>query len=96
MQLVDHEILSRCLFNESNDAFIIFDPDDSLVLDVNPTTIRLTGFRRKQLLSLRVMDLLEGAQPAATKETTAKTMKPRMLPLPRLVIRIGTKPWPRR
>ena len=68
MHAVDHEVLSRCLFNESNDAFIIFDPESGSVLDVNPTTIRLTGFRKKELLSLPVAKLLEGTHPTATME----------------------------
>lgn len=50
IQDLDHVELSRCLFDESNDAFLIVDPELNLILDVNATTQRLTGFRRKQLL----------------------------------------------
>ncbi|MCH7988788.1 MAG: PAS domain S-box protein [Planctomycetes bacterium] len=58
MNTIDHEELSRCLFEESNDAFFIFDPDDHRILDANPTAERLTGTRRKQLLGRRLPDIL--------------------------------------
>ncbi len=47
MDGMDHEELSRCLFEESNDAFFIFDPDGDRILDANPSAERLTGYRRK-------------------------------------------------
>ena len=46
---IDHEEFSRCLFEESNDALFVVDPDASRILDANPIAQRLTGFRRKQL-----------------------------------------------
>lgn len=60
-----HEELARCLFEEANDAFLIFDLDNYRVMDVNPATQRLSGFRKKQLLDMKLQDLfgtsVEGA-----------------------------------
>ena len=58
MDRINHEELSRCLFEESNDAFFIIDPADNRTLDANPTAQRLTGMRRKQLLGMKLADLL--------------------------------------
>ncbi|MCH7686978.1 MAG: PAS domain S-box protein, partial [Planctomycetes bacterium] len=58
MDGINHEELSRCLFEESNDAFFIFDPDDNRIVDANPTAERLTGTRRKQLLGMKLPELL--------------------------------------
>ena len=58
---LDHEELCRCLFDESNDAFLILDPDLNTILDVNATTQRLTGFRRKQLQGTDIRNVLSAA-----------------------------------
>lgn len=55
---LDHAELSRCLFDESNDAFLIVDPEFNSILDVNAATQRLTGFQKKQLQESHVRDLL--------------------------------------
>lgn len=63
MNITELEDLTECLFSESNDAFFIFHPSDGRLLEVNPTSQRLTGWRRKQLLTMRVTDVLEGSEP---------------------------------
>lgn len=52
-----HEEVLRSLFRESNDAFFLFDPSDLSLEDVNPAALRLTGFDRKAVLTMRVDDL---------------------------------------
>ena len=59
MDGIKHEELAQCLFDESNDAFFIFASDENLVLDVNPTAQRLTGYQRKQLLGVALSDLFD-------------------------------------
>jgi PAS domain S-box-containing protein len=58
-----HEEIARCLFRESNDALLLFDPRDHRVVEVNPTALRLTGFARPRLLELRVWDLFSSDGP---------------------------------
>ncbi len=62
MELLSYSIedaeLSRCLFNEANDAFIIFEPDSHRILEVNPATQRISGFRKSDLLSMTLDQLL--------------------------------------
>jgi len=60
--------LSRCLFNEANDAFFIVDPPSLRVLDANATAQRLTGRRKKALLAMKLDDLLEGADADSTRK----------------------------
>ncbi len=55
--------IALCVFREANDALIIFDPRDSRVVDVNPTTLRLTGFERKAAIASRISDLLTSPDP---------------------------------
>ena len=59
--------LSRCLFNEANDAFLIVDPTNLRLLDVNATVQRLTGWRKKMLLAMKLDELLEGVNPDSTR-----------------------------
>ena len=54
---IDPAELARCLFDEANDALIIFDPNSLKLLDVNPLTQRLTNRKRKELLQLSISDL---------------------------------------
>jgi PAS domain S-box-containing protein len=42
--------LGRALFEEAGDALFLLDPESDLLLDVNPTAERLTGFARHELL----------------------------------------------
>ncbi len=66
--------LALCIFEESNDAFIVFDPRTGQIVEVNPTTQRLTGLRRRQLIdrSLRQVILSERDDGLSTllKETS--------------------------
>jgi PAS domain S-box-containing protein len=55
--------IALCVFREANDALIVFDPRDHRVVDVNPTTLRLTGFERKAALASRISDLLTSPDP---------------------------------
>lgn len=57
---LDQDVLSQALFEEANDAFLILDPDGSRILDVNPATQRLTGFRKHQCRSMTIRELLDG------------------------------------
>jgi PAS domain S-box-containing protein len=43
--------LGRALFQAAGDGLFLFDPDEDLLLDVNPTAERLTGCPRDELLS---------------------------------------------
>ncbi len=58
--------LARCLFNETNDAFFIVDPQSLHILDVNPAAQRLTGCRKKALLAANLDEFLEGADADST------------------------------
>jgi PAS domain S-box-containing protein len=49
--------IARCIFREASDGFLVFDPRDGRVVDVNPATLRLTGFDRREVLAMRVQDL---------------------------------------
>lgn len=51
--------ISRSIFREAHDAFFILQPADLQIFDVNPAAQRLTGLRRKQLLSMSLEDLLD-------------------------------------
>jgi PAS domain S-box-containing protein len=55
--------IALCVFREANDALIIFDPRDRRVVDVNPTTLRLTGFERKAAVALKFGDLITSPDP---------------------------------
>ncbi|MHC4877716.1 MAG: two-component system sensor histidine kinase NtrB [Planctomycetota bacterium] len=46
------------IFEESNDAFIIFNPQTATVIEVNATTQRLTGQRRKQLIDRHITEIV--------------------------------------
>ena len=57
MQTIDHEEFARCLFEESNDAFLIFRPEDNTLVDANPTALRLTGLSHAEILHRQLPDL---------------------------------------
>ena len=53
----DHiEGLGRALFDEAGDALFLFDPDTDRLLDVNPMALKLTGYRREDLLARPASD----------------------------------------
>ena len=49
--------IGRSIFREANDAFFVFEPLDGLVVDVNPAALRMTGFDRRDVLSMRIQEL---------------------------------------
>ncbi len=57
--------IARCLFRESNDALLVFDPGDLRVVDLNPAALRLTGLDRREALALRLTDLIVADTPGA-------------------------------
>lgn len=63
--------IALCLFREANDALIVFDPRDRRIIDVNPTTLRLTGFERKVLFDLKIADLISAPDPNDFKKLMA-------------------------
>jgi two-component system sensor kinase FixL len=50
--------LALCIFEESNDAFIVFDPRTGQIVEINPTTQRLTGLRRRQLIDRSIRQII--------------------------------------
>jgi two-component system sensor kinase FixL len=54
--------LALRIFDESNDAFIVFDPHASVVAEVNATAQRLTGQRRRQLIGLSLPEVVVADQ----------------------------------
>ena len=44
--------LARTLFEESGDALFLLDPESDQILEVNAVALRLTGFRRQELLGI--------------------------------------------
>lgn len=49
----------RCLFMESNDALFVVDPSDRRLVNVNLAAQRLTGMRERELIAMRLDDLVE-------------------------------------
>src|SRR5262245_23249595 len=47
------EELGQALFQESQDALFLFDPDSDQLLNVNPMAQRLSGFPRAELLQMQ-------------------------------------------
>lgn len=46
------------IFEESNDAFLVFDPQAQMIVEVNATAQRLTGLRRRQLLDRSIREVI--------------------------------------
>src|SRR5690349_15738877 len=61
------EGLAQALFEEAGDALVLFDPDTNQVLEVNPATLRLTGFTREELLRLPATSLFQHESPSPTQ-----------------------------
>jgi PAS domain S-box-containing protein len=60
VSLVEDPEIARSIFREAIDAYLLIDPADLRVLDANPAALRLTGYRRKEVLQLRMADLFDG------------------------------------
>ncbi len=59
MSSLDDTEIARSIFRESLDAFFVIDPDSLEVREANPAALRLTGYRKKELLKLRMGELLD-------------------------------------
>lgn len=59
---IDPVNLAQCLFEESNDALFLFDPESQRVLEVNRAARKLSGFSRSELLELEIGDLIDSGQ----------------------------------
>src|SRR3990167_6555153 len=53
----DPEGRFRTIFEHSNDAIFLLDPEGDAILDVNPRACRMLGYSRVELLALRVSDV---------------------------------------
>jgi PAS domain S-box-containing protein len=56
-----HAEISRSLFREANDAFFLFDPLTQMIVDLNPTALRLTGLEKDAACSMRLDELFAAA-----------------------------------
>jgi PAS domain S-box-containing protein len=56
-----HVEISRSLFREANDAFFLFDPHTQMIVDLNPTALRLTGLEKDVACSMRLDELFSGS-----------------------------------
>lgn len=61
------------IFEESNDAFIVFNPQTELIVEVNATAQRLTGSRRRQLIAQSIRDVVLSDQDHGLKTLLAET-----------------------
>jgi PAS domain S-box-containing protein len=61
LPLVPQEELAYQLFRETNDAVLIIDPSSLCIVEVNPATQRLSGFRKPELTGRRVGELITSA-----------------------------------
>mgnify|MGYP001427436178 CR=1 FL=1 len=52
------------VFREANDAFLVFRPEDSRLVEVNPSALRTTGFRRKEMIGRHLAEVLESERGA--------------------------------
>jgi PAS domain S-box-containing protein len=69
---LDSAGLAEALFNESADALFLVDPQTDQLLDVNPVAVRLTGFRREELLCLKAAALFR-SEPDDRRECPRQT-----------------------
>jgi PAS domain S-box-containing protein len=56
-----HVQISRSLFREANDAFFLFDPHTQMIVDLNPTALRLTGLEKDAACSMRLDELFSAS-----------------------------------
>lgn len=62
LSLIKSERDYRNLFEQANDAIIIFDPDTEEVLDVNERACKIYGYPRQEFLGLRLKDISENIE----------------------------------
>jgi PAS domain S-box-containing protein len=65
-----HIEISRSLFREANDAFFLFDPHTQMIVDLNPTALRLTGLEKDAACSMRLDELFSGSSPGGLEGLT--------------------------
>ncbi|KAA3609019.1 MAG: response regulator [Planctomycetota bacterium] len=65
MDAFQKQDLADSLFRESNDALLILDPESSCIVSANPTFLRLTGFRRRELRDRPLSEVLESEAAAS-------------------------------
>ena len=65
-----HVEISRSLFREANDAFFLFDPHTQMIVDLNPTALRLTGLEKDAACSMRLDQLFSGSGPGGLEGLT--------------------------
>jgi two-component system CheB/CheR fusion protein len=65
-----HVEISRSLFREANDAFFLFDPHTQMIVDLNPTALRLTGLEKDAACTMRLDDLFAGSDPGGLEGLT--------------------------
>lgn len=70
MDLLASPELAVAMFRESNDALFVVDSSDQLILDANPTALRLTGYGKQALAKMPWANLItastsEQSQPLA-------------------------------
>lgn len=53
----ERDDLYRTIFQESNDAILVFDPSNDRILDCNPAATELLGYEHEELLSLGPTDV---------------------------------------
>ena len=71
MNPADRQIaISRSLFREANDAFFLFDPRTQMIVDLNPTALRLTGLEKDAACSMRLDQLFSGSGPGGLEGLT--------------------------
>ncbi|MDQ4148783.1 MAG: SpoIIE family protein phosphatase [Actinomycetota bacterium] len=80
--------LLRAVFEHTNDAVIIFDPDAHRIIEANPRALSLTGYSKEELLDLPLSSLLpndatallefgNSVFDAGRERTTAVTLRPK-------------------
>jgi len=65
-----HVEISRSLFREANDAFFLFDPRTQMIVDLNPTALRLTGLEKDAACSMRLDEVFSGSASGALEGLT--------------------------
>lgn len=61
------------IFEESNDAFIVFNPQNGQIVEVNATAQRLTDCRRQQLLTRTITEVVFSSQDDGLSTLLAET-----------------------